>query len=67
MKPLDLLEFFDKGASAFAFIATYEFDPQFFEGRMLGKKSFAVADRLVIFMDRGRYQEFSGRAPGGGI
>ncbi|MGY2909201.1 hypothetical protein [Bradyrhizobium sp. URHC0002] len=57
MKPLDLLEFFDKGASAFAFIATYEFDPQFFERRVLGKKSFAAADRLVIFMDRGRYQE----------
>jgi hypothetical protein len=57
MKPLDLLEFFDKGASAFAFIATYEFDPQFFERRMLGRKTFASADRLVIFMDRGRYQE----------
>lgn len=57
MKPLDLLEFFDKGSSAFAFIATYEFDPQFFERRMLGRKAFASADRLVIFMDRGRYQE----------
>ena len=57
MKPLDLLEFFDKGASAFAFIATYEFDPQFFERRMLGRKTFACADRLVIFMDRGRYHE----------
>ena len=31
MKPLDLLDFFDKGSSAFAFIATYEFDPQFFD------------------------------------
>jgi HKD family nuclease len=57
MKPLDLLEFFDKGAGDFAFIATYEFDPQFFERRMLGRKTFASADRLVIFMDRGRYQE----------
>jgi hypothetical protein len=57
MKPLDLLEFFEKGASAFAFIATYEFDPQFFERRMLGRKTFASADRLVIFMDRGRYHE----------
>jgi len=57
MKPLDLLEFFDKGSSAFAFIATYEFDPQFFERRMLGRKTFASADRLAIFMDRGCYQE----------
>jgi hypothetical protein len=57
MKPLDLLEFFDKGTSTFAFIATYEFDPQFFERRMLGRKAFASAERLVIFMDRGRYQE----------
>jgi hypothetical protein len=51
MKPLDLIEFFEKGASAFAFIATYEFDPQFFERRLLGRKTFASADRLVIFMD----------------
>ncbi|QPF83988.1 hypothetical protein IC762_30825 [Bradyrhizobium genosp. L] len=57
MKPLDLLEFFDKCTSTFAFIATYEFDPQFFERRMLGRKAFASAERLIIFMDRGRYQE----------
>jgi hypothetical protein len=57
MKPLDILDFFDKGASTFALIATYEFDPQFFERRMLGKKTFASAERVVVFMDRGRYQE----------
>lgn len=57
MKPLDILDFFDKGASAYAFIATYDFEPQFFERRMLAKKTFAAADRIVIFMDRSRYQE----------
>jgi hypothetical protein len=57
MKPLDLLEQFDKGAGAFGFIATYEFDPQFFERRILAKRTFGSADRLVVFMDRGRYQE----------
>jgi len=57
MKPLDLLEQFDKGAGAFGFIATYEFDPQFFERRILAKRTFGSADRVVVFMDRGRYQE----------
>ncbi len=57
MKALDLLEEFDKGEGAFGFIATYEFDPQFFEGRVLAKRTFGNADRLVVFMDKGRYQE----------
>jgi hypothetical protein len=57
MKSLDLLEQFDKGAAEFGFVATYEFDPQFFERRILAKRTFGSAERLVIFMDRGRYQE----------
>lgn len=61
MKPLDLIELFDKGASAFAFIATYDFDPQFFERRILAKRTFGSADRIVVFMDRGRYQELINR------
>ncbi|CAN5508915.1 hypothetical protein BH10PSE11_BH10PSE11_13790 [soil metagenome] len=61
MKPLDLLEHFDKGAGAFGFIATYEFEPQFFERRMLAKRTFGNAERLVVFMDRGRYQELVNR------
>ena len=61
MKPLDLIEHFDKGAGAFGFIATYEFDPQFFERRILAKRTFGSADRLVVFMDRGRYQELINR------
>jgi hypothetical protein len=57
MKPLDLLDQLDKGAGTFGFIATYEFDPQFFERRILAKRTFGQADRIVVFMDRGRYQE----------
>lgn len=61
MKPLDLLELFDRGAGIFGFVATYEFDPQFFERRILAKRTFGSADRLVVFMDRGRYQELINR------
>jgi hypothetical protein len=43
MKPIDLLEQFDKSNGAVGFIATYEFDPQFFERRILTKKSFGSA------------------------
>ena len=57
MKPLDLLDQLDKGAGTFGFIATYEFDPQFFERRILAKRTFGHADRIAVFMDRGRYQE----------
>lgn len=56
MKPLDLLAHFDSAVSAVAFIATYEFDPQFFERRLLATKCLSSADRIVIFVDRGRYQ-----------
>src|SRR5947209_1507967 len=57
MKPLDLLDHFDKGAGAIGFVATYEFSPQFFERRLLAKKSYGSAERIVVFMDRGRYRE----------
>lgn len=57
MKPIDLLEQFDKGSGSVGFIATYEFEPQFFERRVLAKRTFASAERVVVFMDRSRYQE----------
>ena len=56
MKPFDLLDHFDKGAGTVGFIATYEFDPQFFERRILAKKTFGSASRVVVFMDWARYQ-----------
>ncbi|HMK79205.1 MAG TPA: hypothetical protein VK438_06120 [Xanthobacteraceae bacterium] len=57
MKRLDVLEHLDRNAAAVGFIATYEFDPQFFERRVLTKKAFGAADRVIVFMDQGRYQE----------
>src|SRR6266478_8576562 len=57
MKPIDFLDHFDKAASAVGFIATYDLNPQFLQRRLLAKRAFGSAERLVIFMDRGRYQE----------
>jgi len=57
IKPIDFLDHFDKAAGTIGFIATYEFNPQFFERRLLAKRGFGSAERVVVFMDRGRYQE----------
>src|SRR5262245_50495292 len=57
MKPLDLLDHFDKAACTIGFIATYDFNPQFFERRLLAKRAYGSAERIVVFMVRGRYQE----------
>lgn len=57
MTELDILEQFDQENARFALVATYEFDPTFFERRVLRTKSFGSADRIVVFMDHGRYQE----------
>ena len=55
MTPLDLLDTFDGTAGKIALIATYEFDPLFFQRRVLRKKRFAGADRILVLMDAGRY------------
>jgi hypothetical protein len=57
VKPLDLLDAFDDAAAKIAFVATYEFDPLFFERRVLRKRRFAGAERILVLMDAGRYQE----------
>jgi hypothetical protein len=57
MMPLDLLGLFDKSAGAYALVATYEFDPFFFEHRFLHTRGFASASRILVLMDRGRYQD----------
>jgi HKD family nuclease len=67
MKPLDLLDQFDQASSTIAFVATYEFNAQFFERRMLTKRTYGSAERVVVFMDQGRYQDLlnSGLTVGG--
>jgi HKD family nuclease len=57
MRPLDLLDYFDKAASTIGFVATYDFNPQFFERRLLANRTYNSAERIVVFMDRGRYRE----------
>src|SRR5688500_11926844 len=41
----------------FAYVATYEFDPIFFERCILSRRTFQSAERIVVFMDQGRYRE----------
>ena len=57
MTPLDLLESFDGTTAKIALVATYEFDPLFFERRVLRKRGFNGAERILVLMDAGRYRE----------
>ena len=57
MTPLDLLDTFEGTPAKIALVATYEFDPLFFERRVLRKRGFAGAERILVLMDAGRYQE----------
>lgn len=53
---VDFLHFLKKGRGKFAFVATYEFDPQFFERRLLCTPAFEGAS-VVVFVDKDRYRE----------
>lgn len=53
---IDFLDFLKKSRGKFAFVATYEFDPLFFERRILSTPAFDGA-LVVVFVDNGRYQE----------
>lgn len=57
MEQIDVLKNFDALSGKFAFIATYEFDPVFFERRILLRRAFGDADRIVVFMDERRYRD----------
>lgn len=59
---LDFLDFLKKAKGRFAFVATYEFDPLFFERRILCTPAFDGGS-VVVFVDRDRYSEIlaSGR------
>jgi hypothetical protein len=51
----DYCALFDFEKAYAAFLSTYEFDPVFFEHRLLPSKALADARRIVIFVDYGRY------------
>jgi hypothetical protein len=61
MKPLDLLDQFDREAGKFGFVATYEFEPQFFERRILNKKAFGsltdLREAIVEFVERHQHDK----------
>lgn len=52
---VDFLEFLKRGKGRFAFVATYEFDPLFFERRMLCTPAFSGAP-VIVFVDADRYR-----------
>lgn len=53
---VDFLEFLKESKGRFAFIATYEFDPLFFERRVLSTPGFEGAS-VVVFVDNARYRD----------
>ncbi len=57
MTPTDILKVFDREAGEFAFVSTYDFDPKFFESRVLSTRGFGNATAILVFMDSRRYAE----------
>ncbi|WP_426169691.1 hypothetical protein [Sandarakinorhabdus sp. DWP1-3-1] len=53
---VDFLEFLKKAKGKFAFVATYEFDPHFFERRILATPAFDGA-LVLVFVDNDRYRD----------
>jgi hypothetical protein len=53
---IDFLDFLKKTRGKYAFVATYEFDPLFFERRILPTPAFEGAT-VVVFVDSGRYRD----------
>ncbi|WCT80091.1 hypothetical protein [Novosphingobium humi] len=53
---VDFLDFLKGTRGKFAFVATYEFDPLFFERRVLPTSAFEGA-MVTVFVDRERYQQ----------
>jgi hypothetical protein len=68
MISLDLVDQLNQSSGQFALVATYEFDPTFFERRVMRTKGFASAERVLVLMDRTRYQELmAGGTVGSGL
>src|SRR5688572_19067437 len=68
MIPLDLVDQLNHSAGQFALVATYEFDPTFFERRVMRTKGFASAERVLVLVDRARYQDLmAGGTVGSGL
>ena len=55
MKYVDVLSLFDGNPAHIAFLATYQFDPDFFERRLLRCSTLQKARRIVVFVDRSEW------------
>lgn len=57
MKYLDFFSLFDSEPAYIAFFSTFQFDPDFFERRLLRCASLQRARRIAVFMDAHQWQE----------
>ena len=55
MKYVDVPSLFEGDRSHIAFLATYQFDPDFFERRLLRCSALQKARRIVVFVDRSEW------------
>lgn len=60
MAPTDFLELLDSPADLAVF-STYQFDPEFFERRVLRTKALEEARRILVFVDAKVWQEVLGK------
>jgi hypothetical protein len=55
MKFLDFTTLFNTEPASFAVLSTFQFDPDFFERRLLRCPALAKARRILVFMDAGQW------------
>jgi hypothetical protein len=55
MEFLDFSQLLEAAPASFAAMSTYNFDPDFFEHRLLRATALAKARRIVVFMDAGQW------------
>ena len=56
MKYVDFSSLFDTDPAYIALLSTYQFDPDYFERRLLRCQTLAKARRIVVFVDAGQWQ-----------
>ena len=65
---MNLLDELDRhGGFTHAFLTTYTFQPAFFEDRVLSCKALSGCPNIVVFVDRGTYEEVCSGSSGGSL
>ena len=54
---LDFSQLLEAAPATFAAMSTFNFEPAFFENRLLRTKALAAARRIVVFMDAGQWRK----------